>query len=81
MSKGTEALTLVIGLVIGLVIIILVISLISGKIGGFNKATSCTGQGGDCRDRAKPCVEYDENKPNGVTTSDCYGGSYCCLPG
>lgn len=76
--RGMEALTLIIGLVIGLVVLVLVIGLITGKIGGFNKATSCAGQGGVCTDRKDPCPE---SKPNGVTTSDCYGGDYCCLPG
>ena len=76
MKRGMEAIHLVVTLVISLVLLILLIGIISGKIGGFSKALSCTGQGGQCIARTNDCPE---NTVAPITTSDCQGTNYCCI--
>ncbi len=76
MKRGMETIQLVVSLVIGLVVLLLVIGIISGKLGGFAKATTCTGQGSTCIARTEECPE---NTLAPISTSDCQGTNHCCL--
>lgn len=73
MSRGMEAIGVVVTLVIALVLAILVISIMAGKFGTFTKATSCAGQG-TCSTITSPC-------PPGaleLATDDC-SPQRCCV--